>query len=331
MARLAPLDNIGCSGTLLSENGKIHIDRLDAMALFAAAVEHGSFSAASRRLGIPLATLSRQIAELEAHLGTPLLVRSTRKPALTEAGAGFLGASRRILEQVEEAERVAAGEWQAPRGELVVTAPALFGRLHVLPIVTAFLVQYPAIDVRLLLADRNLDLSEHHVDLAVRIGALPESALHAASVGHVRRVVAASPEVLERHGVPTDPRALASLPTIAFEGLDTARRWIFHDPDRAEPLHVPLRPRLSVSTIEAAVDAAVAGLGFVQVLSYQCAAAVRAGTLRRVLDRYDGAAVPVSLLHRGRDRLPSKTSAFLDFAGGRLRAALREPSAQTLP
>ena len=298
------------------------MDRLDAMALFAAAVEHGSFSEASRRLGIPLPTLSRRVAELEVHLGAPLLVRSTRRLDLTEAGAAFLASSRRILDQVDEAERAVAGQWRAPLGELVITAPALFGRLHVLPIVTAFLALHPAIDIRLLLADRNLSLTDDHVDLAVRIGSLPDSALHAVTVGQLRRVVAASPGLLARHGTPLHPRELTDRPCIAYEGLGTARRWTFADPDRRGPLHIVLRPRLSVSTVEASVDAAVAGIGFVQVLSYQCAAAVRLGTLRPVLERFSGGEIPVSLLHFGRDRLPLKTRAFLDFAAERLRLAL---------
>src|ERR1700688_4811045 len=153
------------------------MDRLEAMSLFVAAVEAGSLSAAARRLGTPLATVSRKVSDLEAHLKTRLLNRSSRHFTLTDAGRSYLAACRRILEEVGEAERSAAGEYKAPRGELIVTAPIVFGRLHVLPIVLAFLAAYPEIDIRMMLADRQIDLLEDHVDLAVRIGELPDSSL----------------------------------------------------------------------------------------------------------------------------------------------------------
>ena len=152
------------------------MDRLEAMSLFVAVAEAGSLSAASRKLRIPLPTVSRKISELEAHLNTRLLTRSTRKLALTDSGAAYVAAARRILDDVGEAERAAAGEHAAPRGDLVITAPVVFGRLHVLPVIAEFLAQWPEINVRLVLADRNLDLIDDHIDIAVRIGALADSA-----------------------------------------------------------------------------------------------------------------------------------------------------------
>lgn len=298
------------------------MDRLEAMGLLAAAVEHGSLSAASRRLGVPLPTMSRRIADLEAHLNARLVVRSPRGLAPTEAGAAYLAAARCILEQVDEAERAVAGEWRRPRGELIVTAPVVFGRLHVLPTVAAFLALYPEIDVRLVLADRNLGLVEEGVDVAVRVGALPDSGLKALRVGQVRRVLVAAPNLLARHGIPGHPDELGALPCVLYEGLSTARSWTFQDPGRGTPFAVPIRPRLAVGTVEAGVDAAAAGLGFAQVLSYQSAADVAAGRLRVVLADYEGPPLPVSLLHTNQGPLPLKTRAFLDFAAKRLRHGL---------
>ena len=296
------------------------MDRLEAMALLSATVEAGSFSAASRRLGVPLPTLSRKIADLEQHLGIRLLLRSTRKLGLTEAGADYLASARRILEQVDEAERAAAGEWRQPRGELIVTAPVVFGRLHVLPVVAAFLARYPEIDVQLLLSDRNLGLLADHVDLAVRIGTLPDSGLVATTVGHLRRVLVAAPALLDRCGTPQHPEELQSLPCVHYAGLSEARSWTFSRPDGGLAFTVPIRPRLTVNTVEAGMDAAVAGIGFAQMLSYQSAGGEAADALRCVLQAYEGPLLPISLLHVGQGRLPLKTRTFLDFAATRLRS-----------
>ncbi len=294
------------------------MDRLEAMAMLVAAVEGGSLSAASRALRVPLPTISRKISELESHIGARLLVRSTRRLALTDAGAAYLEASRRILEQVREAERAAAGEYGAPKGELVLTAPIHFGRLHVLPVVAQFLAQYPEIDVRLALSDRNVHLLDDHVDMAVRIGVLPDSEMTATRVGSVRSVVCASPAWLAAHGAPETPQALSGLACVTLDLGSSATTWRFKAPDTA----VPVRSRLSVNTAEAALDAAMAGVGVTRVLSYQAASAVAAGALRIVLDAFEPEPLPVSLVHAGQARLPLKMRAFLDFAAPRLRAAL---------
>ena len=185
------------------------MDRLEAMSLLVAVAEAGSLSAASRKLGVPLPTVSRKISDLEAHLNTRLLTRSTRKLALTDSGAAYVAAARRILDEVSEAERAASGEHAAPRGDLVITAPVVFGRLHVLPVIAEFLAQWPEINVRLVLADRNLHLIDDHIDIAVRIGALADSALVATQVGAVRSVVCGSPAYFAAHGVPKRPEDLA--------------------------------------------------------------------------------------------------------------------------
>ncbi|RWF77549.1 MAG: LysR family transcriptional regulator [Mesorhizobium sp.] len=302
------------------------MDRLEAMSLFVAAVEAGSLSAAGRRFGIPLATVSRKVSDLERHLKTRLLNRSTRQLTLTDAGHAYLAACRRILDEVGEAERAAAGEYSAPTGELIITAPIVFGRLHVLPVVTGFLAAYPDVTIRLMLADRITQLSEEHIDLAVRIGELPDSSLVATRIGSIRRVVCASPAYLAGHGMPETPRDLAAHNCITFEGLTAPAAWTFAT-GKTE-LAVPIRSRLRVNTAEAAVDAAIAGVGLTRVLSYQITAAVRAGTLRAVLEAFEPQPWPVSLVHAGQGLLPVKLRAFVDFAAPRLKKRLMQATWQ---
>lgn len=298
------------------------MDRLEAMAILLRVAERGSFSAASRELHMPLATVSRKVSELEAHLGTRLLLRTTRKVALTDAGTAYLASARRILGEVEEAERIAAGELQTPRGELVLTAPLLFGRLVILPVVAEFLATYPEINVRLLLSDRNLHLIDDHVDMAVRIGTLPDSSMIATRIGAMRTVVCASPELIDRHGEPERPEDLASLPCVHFEFLAPAPVWTFRADAAKGAVEVALRPRLSVTTAEAAVWAATRGIGVTRVLHYQCAETLRTGALRVILAAFEPEPRPVHLLHAGRGTLPSKMRVFLDFATERLRKTL---------
>jgi DNA-binding transcriptional LysR family regulator len=298
------------------------MDRLEAMSLFVAAVEAGSLSAAARRFGIPLATVSRKVSELERHLKTRLLNRSTRQLTLTDTGQAYLAACRRILDEVGEAERTAAGEYSAPTGELVITAPIVFGRLHVLPVVTAFLAAYPEVDIRLTLSDRITQLVDEHIDLAVRIGKLPDSSMIAIRIGSIRHVVCASPAYLAAHGTPLTPGELAAHDCITFEGLASPATWTFAS--GKSQLASPVRARLSVNTAEAAIDAATAGVGLTRVLSYQVADAVRAGALHAVLREFEPNPWPVSLVHAGQGLLPVKLRAFLDFAAPRLRERLTQ-------
>ncbi len=301
------------------------MDRLEAMSIVVRVAEMGSFSAASRQLGMPLATVSRKVNELESHLGTKLLTRTTRKVALTDAGAVYLASAKRILEEVDETERTAAGEFQQPRGELILTAPVLFGRLHILPVVTEFLAPYPDIHVRLVLSDRNLHLIDDHIDVALRIGPLPDSRMVATRIGSMRTVVCASPRLLAAHGMPRDPQGLAALPCVNFDFLSPAPTWSFRSTNAKAISEMPIAPRLSVSTAEAAVWAAAQGVGVTRVLHYQCAAAVRDGSLQIILADFELEQLPVHLIHTVRGALPSKTRAFLDFAAGRLRQRLASP------
>lgn len=298
------------------------MDRLDAMSLLLAVSEAGSLSAASRKLGIPLPTVSRKISDLEAHLKTRLLTRSTRKLALTDSGAAYVAAAKRILDEVREAERAASGEQAAPRGELVITAPLAFGRLHLLPVIAEFLTQWPEIDVRLVLADRNLHLIDDHVDIAVRIGALADSALVSTRVGAVRRVVCGSPAYFAAHGAPQRPEDLTALSAVTFGQAAASERWSFRDPKSKRETRVVMHSRLSVNTAEAAVDGAAAGLGVTRVLSYQAAQAVLDGRIQIVLSQYEPAPSPVSLIHAGQGLTPLKVRMLLDFAAPRLRARL---------
>ena len=296
------------------------MDRLDAMQVLLSVVETGSLSAAGRHLGMPLATVSRKIADLENHLKSRLLTRSTRRLELTDAGRAYVDACKRILDDVRDAERAAAGEYSLPRGELLITAPVVFGRLHVLPVVTEFLGRYPDVNVRLVLGDRVLHLLDEHLDLAVRIGALQDSSFRAVATGSVRQVVCASPAYLASHAAPQRPADIASHACVTFDTLDGQGRWRFKDGKTA--LAVPVQSRLVVNTADAAIDAARAGLGLTQVLSYQADAALKAGELVRVLEDFEPPMTPVNLVFHAQQRIALKLRAFLDFAAPRLRERL---------
>ncbi len=293
------------------------MDRLNAMATLLAAVEGGSLSAASRKLGMPLATVSRKVSDLETHLKAKLVNRTSRHLTLTDAGRSYVAACKRILEDIGEAERAATGEYSAPRGDLTISASIVFGRLHVLPLTIDFLKAYPDINVRLVLTDRVINMTEDHVDLAVRIGSLPDSSLLATRVGAIRRVVCASPAYFRERGTPLTPDALSAHDCITFEGLTAPDAWIF--PTAAGEMHVRIKSRLVVNTAEAAIDAAVASIGITRVLSYQVASSVSAGALVIALQEFEPPPLPVHLVYSGQGLLPLKVRAFLDFAAPRLK------------
>lgn len=296
------------------------MDRFNAMSVLVAVVRAGSFSGAGRQLRMPVPTVSRKVAELEAHLKVKLLVRSTRKLALTEAGQSYVAACQRILDHVAAAERDAAGEYRAPRGELVLTAPIVLGRLHVLPIVTEFLHAFADVNVRFVLTDGSLDLIGDHIDLAVRIGELPDSRLVAVRVGQVRQVVCASPAYFAEHGVPATPQDLGAHQCVTFTALSSAEAWTFHEGDA--PTSVRIRSRLIVNTAEAAIDAAVAGIGIARVVSYQAAESIKSKALAIALQSFEPPPVPVSIVYTGEPPLAAKLRAFLHFATPRLKARL---------
>jgi len=222
-----------------------------------------------------------------------------------------------VLADLDEIERAAAGQGTAPRGELRLTAPILFGRLHVLPIVTEFLDRFPEVQAALALVDRPVDLVEEGLDVAVRIGALGESSAVATRVGALRRIVVASPDYLARRGTPQRPADLTDHDVVAFSGIAGVEHWVFRE--AAGDVNVAIRPRLVVSTAEAAIDAARAGFGLTRVLSYQAAGDVARGSLLRVLPGYEGDEVPIHLVYPGGRHPPPKLRAFLDFTTPRLR------------
>ena len=293
------------------------MDRLEAMSILLEAVETGSLSAAGRRLGMPLPTISRKVSDLEGHLKTRLLLRGGRKLVLTDAGRNYVAACKRILEDVVEAERIAAGEYRAPTGELVISTPLVFGRVHVVPVVTEFLKTYPDIHIRLQMTDRVVNLIEDHIDLAVRIGTLPDSSLIATRVGTPNLVVFASPAYLAQRGTPRTPEDLAAHDCIAFDALSPGDRWDFARERIGSS--VLIRPRLRANTAEAVIEAALGGLGIARTMSYPIAPAVAAGALDIVLRDYELPAVPISLVYPSQRLLPLKLRAFLDFATPRLR------------
>ena len=296
------------------------MDRFEAMSVLLAVVEAGSLSSGARRLRKPLATVSRKVGELEAHLGVRLVLRSSRGLALTDEGRAFVAASRRILEDLEAAEHQAAGDYGALRGGLHVTAPIAFGEHHLLPIALEFLKEQPEINLRLTLADQQISLTDEHIDVALRIGHLADSALIAARVGTVRRVICASPAYLARRGVPRQPEDLAQHDGISFQGFAIAPEWRYRRDSAA--FAIEPRPKLAVNTTEAAIQAALADLGIIRVLSYQVADELRAGQLQVLLPDFAPKPLPVNLIYARAEMLPLKVRCFLDWTVPRLRARM---------
>ena len=297
------------------------MDRLEAMSVLLAVSEAGSISAASRKLKVPLATISRKVSELEAHLNARLLMRSNRQITLTEAGRSFVAASRRILQELGDAEREVSSEQKVLKGELVLSAPIALGRFHLLPVVNDFLKDYPSMDVRMVLVDRRLNLIEDHIDISLRVGDLKDFSLIAKIVGSVRRVVCASPTYLKRRGTPKTPDELKDHDCITFENTLSAQTWSLNVGKVEKPF--PIHSRLIVSTAEAATDAAVAGIGLTRMLDYQVAAQIREGTLKLVLELFRSPPKQVHLIYEAGRHLPLKIRTFLDYASPRLKKSMR--------
>jgi len=293
------------------------VDRLDAMSVLLAAVETGSLSKASRKLQLPLATVSRKMADLESHLKATLLIRSAKGLELTPAGRTYVTAVKSILEQVVEAERTVAGEYTEPKGDLVVTAPIMLGRMHVLPVVSSFLAAYPDVSVGLELTDRVTHFLDDQVDVALRVGNLPDSSLIAVGLGAIRRVICASPSYLATRGTPMTPDDLAHHDAISFDSVTATSMWNFWSD--GEEIRVPIRSRLSVNTIDAAIDAGLSGSGLIRTMSYQVVEYVRREQLSIVLDTFEPPLRPVHLVYDKQNRLPLKLRAFIDFVVPRLR------------
>ncbi|MBV8131982.1 MAG: LysR family transcriptional regulator [Alphaproteobacteria bacterium] len=293
-------------------------DRLDALTIFAAVAEQQSFAEAARRLRRSPASVTRAVAALEDRLQTRLLNRTTRSVALTDAGVRYLESCRRLLATYDELEAVNLGERVQPRGWINVTAPTMFGRLHVLPLVRTFLGEYSQVDVRLLLLDRVVSLVDEGLDLGVRLGELPDSSLQAVHVGQVRRVVCAAPQYIARHGVPMTPRDLGGHAVVSCTAVTPIPdRWSFYGPSGVTL--VTVRPRLVVNTTAGAVDAALDGLGFACIRSYQAEPHMAAGRLQPVLVEYEPPPAPIHIVHPEGRHLSAKVRLFIDYAAERLR------------
>ena len=304
------------------------MDRLDAMSVIIAVTETGSFSAASRKLGTPVATVSRKVSELEARLRAELFQRSSRKMMLTDAGRSYIEACKRIIEQVDDAERQVSGEYRIPKGDLVVTAPWGLGHMHLLPIAVEFLKAYPEIALRLVLTDRVVNTVEESIDVSVRIGTLPDSSMIATRIGSIRLVVCASPAYFSERGSPMTPGDLGEHDCITVDSVATPTTWKFTQGNRA--IVTPIRSRLCVDTSEAAIQAAIAGAGLARVMSYKMEAARRAGTLTVVLEAFEQEPLPVHLIYAPRKLVPLKLRAFLNWVTPRLKARLA-PNQESVP
>ncbi|WP_343609454.1 LysR family transcriptional regulator [Novosphingobium sp.] len=293
------------------------MEHLKALRTFIAVAEHASFAQAARRLHMSPTTVTRTIAALEADLGAPLLTRTTRSVRLTEEGAIFLERCRAGLAEIDGAFEAVRGKALAPRGTLTVTAPVMFGRLHILPIVTELIQRHPGLNVRLLLLDRVVRLVEEGVDVAVRIADLPDSALHMRKVGEVRRVLSASPAYLREKGEPRDMADLRHHQSIVVEDeTGTHRQWETEHGRTGRAV-----ARLSVNSVQAGIEAAIQGLGIVGSLSYQITEHLKAGRLQQVLSDHAGPALPVSLLFQSGRRNSPNIRAFTELAQERLRGA----------
>ncbi|MGF1630157.1 MAG: LysR family transcriptional regulator [Kiloniellaceae bacterium] len=288
------------------------MDRFRELTTFLSVAEEGAFNGAARRLGLSPPAVTRLVTGLEERLGVQLFTRTTRRVALTEAGARLREDAQRILAELEEAETTAAGARAEPRGHLRLTAPLLFGQRYMAPILRSFLDAHPAMTASALFVDRNVNLLEEGLDLALRIGALPDSTLAARRVGAVRHIVVAAPDYLARHGRPEAPADLMLHRLIYAATVTDRPAWTFSRGGRQETLR--LAPALTLNTLEAAIAAAEEGWGISRALSYQVADALAAGRLVELLSEAEDREVPIHLLHAEGRRAAAKIRSFIDFA-----------------
>ena len=294
------------------------MDRLESLSIFATVAELGSFAEAARQLNRSPASITRAVLALEDYLQTRLLNRTTRSVALTDAGARYLENCRRVLAAYDELETMNFGDQVQPRGIVNVTAPSMFGRLHVLGLIRSFLDQYPQVDVRLLLLDRVVSLVDEGMDLGIRLGELPDSSLRAVSCGHVQRQVYGSADYFERHAAPRTPQDLAKHAIIACTAITPVPdRWSFFA--AGGPITVAVKPRLIVNMTDAALAAALDGAGLACLMSYQAKTYVDSGKLKAVLVGYQPPPVPIHIVHPAGRHLPAKIRLLIDHVAEGLR------------
>ena len=294
------------------------MDRFHLMGVFVAVAEEQGFAGGARRLGLSPPAVTRAIAALEDRLGVRLLNRTTRFVRTTDAGARYLESARRLLAEADEADEAAAGVHATPRGQLAVTAPVLFGSHFVLPGIVDFLNRYPEVTVSALFLDRVVNLLEEGLDVGVRIGDLPDSTMRAIPVGFVRRVVCASPRYLKQHGEPREPGDLARHTVVSASPVSPSAEWRFGAGKASVTSKV--RPRLSVTSNDAAIHAALLGFAVTRLMSYQVAAHLAAGRLKRVLAAYEPPPLPIHVMHLHGRQASAKVRTFVDLLVDRLRA-----------
>lgn len=294
------------------------MDRFHLINVFVAVVDTQGFAGAARKLAISPPAVTRAVNELEAHLGLRLLTRTTRTVRVTDAGARYAQDCRRILAELAEADESVSGQHGAPRGRVTVTAPVLFGGMVVTPIVTAYLRRYPEVSASCLFLDRVVNLVDEGVDVAIRIGELPDSTMQAIRVGQVRQLICASPDYLAAQGIPLTPDDLHQHTIVSANSVTPNPEWrLVHN---GEPRGVRLQARMTTSTNDSAVAAVVGGFGITRLLSYQVAEHLRAGRLKAVLTEYEAPPLPVHVVHREGRQAPQRVRAFIDLAVERLRA-----------
>ncbi len=294
------------------------MDRFQSLQVFVKVAEQGGFAAAARALAMSPPAVTRAVAALEDRIGTRLLIRTTRSVRLTESGERFLQDSRRILVDLEEAEEAAVGSHAAPRGELRVTAPVLFGRLFVTSILGDFLDQYPSVNCRTLFVDRIVNLMDEGLDIAIRIGNLPDSSLTAVRAGTVRWVLFAAPAYLKKRGMPQHPEDLARHRLIQAIAVETASEWPYQE--NGKPRSIRIEPRLRMNTNDAVIELVARGWGLSRLLSYQIAPYLADGRLQTVLGEFELPPMPVHVVHQEGRMVSTKVRAFVDFMVDRLRA-----------
>lgn len=291
------------------------MDRWQAMRIFVRVAETGSFAETARQMNMSAPAVTRSVAGLEELIGTRLLVRTTRSVKLTEAGRVYVDDCRRILADIQEAEASAAGSYATPTGTLAVTASLLFGQMYVMPIITEYLDTYPEMASRTLFLDRPVNIVEEGVDVAVRIGHLPDSGFTAVKVGTVRRVICGSPDYFEKHGIPITPADLKRHRIAASTSAWASPDWKFANDHR-----VTVDPALDCNTNDAAIAAAVSGWGLTRVLSYQIGPALIAGDLQIVLAEHEQPPLPIHVIYPEGRHAPAKVRSFVEMAVARLRA-----------
>lgn len=296
------------------------MDRLHLMSVYVAVVEAEGFAGGARKLHMSPPAVTRAIAALEERLGVKLLNRTTRYVRMTEAGQKYYEDAKRVIALADEADDAALGIHAEPRGQLAVTASVLFGRLHVMPGIIEYLRRYPAVEINALFVDRVVNMLEEGVDVAIRIAELPDSSYRALRVGSVRRVLCASPDYLDAHGIPQTPDDLLKHRIILARGLNPNNEIrLLHD---GQTQTVKLQPILSVSDNDSAANAAMAGMGITRLLSYQIAEPLQTGKLKIVLSEFESPPVPIHILHREGRHSSAKIRAFVDLMAERLRAEL---------